>query len=339
MVILVLGLLTAVLIMAVLYQQFAFRAGIRRKLRQLRQSLQAILDEDRNERVMVFTDDRELQELAEQMNRLLDEKAKSEADFRRLEMASRKMLSNISHDLKTPLTVIRGYLEILRARGGEIPAVQAESERREGTGAQAGSEMQADSDRQTDLLMLLKAEQKTVELMELIDSFFSLAKLEAGDTEIALSPLDICEVCRESVLDFYEMLTGADFQVEVQLPESPILVQGNREALQRILSNLISNVIRYGTDGKYLGLFLRTDEQSAYIDVVDQGKGIDSAFAESVFERLFTMEDSRSRSVQGNGLGLTIAKNLAEQMGGGLALQSRPHVRTVFTVTLRRKMP
>lgn len=290
-----------------------FEKKVQGEIRELHRQLKAILDEDRNERVMIFTDDKEIRELAAQINRLLEEKAKSEADFRRSEIASRKMLSNISHDLKTPLTVIRGYLEIMRTRG------------------------EAALEEQTDLQMLLKAEQKTQALMELIDSFFSLAKLEAGDTQIVLSSLDVCEVCRESVLDFYEMLTGAAFQVEVKLPETPILVQGNREALQRILSNLISNVIRYGAEGNYLGLFLRTDERSVSIDVVDRGKGIESAFAESVFERLFTMEDSRSRSVQGNGLGLTIAKKLAEQMGGELTLQSEPHVRTVFTVTLRRE--
>lgn len=289
------------------------------EIHELHQQLKAILDEDRNERVMVFTDDGELQELTAQINRLLEEKAKSEADFRRSEMASRKMLSNISHDLKTPLTVIRGYLEIMRTKG------------------EAALEEQAGAEMPMDLQMLRKAEQKTQALMELIDSFFSLAKLEAGDTQIVLSSLDVCEVCRESVLDFYEMLTGADFQVEVRLPETPILVQGNREALQRILSNLISNVIRYGSEGKYLGIFLRTDERSAYIDVIDRGKGIESAFAENVFDRLFTMEDSRSRSVQGNGLGLTIAKKLAEQMGGALTLKSEPHVQTVFTVTLKRE--
>lgn len=289
------------------------------EIRELHQQLKAILDEDRNERVTVFTDDRELQELAAQINRLLEEKAKSEADFRRSEMASRKMLSNISHDLKTPLTVIRGYLEIMRTKG------------------EAALEEQAGAEMPMDLQMLRKAEQKTQALMELIDSFFSLAKLEAGDTQMVLSSLDICEVCRESVLDFYEMLTGADFQVEVKLPETPILVQGNHEALQRILSNLISNVIRYGAEGKYLGVCLRTDERAAYLDVADRGKGIESAFAENVFDRLFTMEDSRSRSVQGNGLGLTIAKKLAEQMGGALTLQSEPYVRTVFTVTLRRE--
>ncbi len=301
-----------------------FEKKVQREIRELHQQLKKILDEDRGERVMVFTDNKEMMELAAQLNRLLEEKAKTEADFRRSEIASRKMLSNISHDLKTPLTVIRGYLEIMRTK--EEAALEG----------QADLQMAAEPEGQANLQMLEKAEQKAGAMMELIDSFFSLAKIEAGDMDITLSALDVCEVCRESILDFYEMLTDADFQVEVGLPETPVSVQGNREALQRILSNLISNVIRYGSEGKYLGIFLRTDGQSAYIDVVDKGKGIDSVFADSVFERLFTMEDSRSRSVQGNGLGLTIAKRLAERMDGELKLKSEPHVRTIFTVTLKR---
>ena len=102
----------------------------------------------------------------------------------------------------------------------------------------------------------------------------------------------------------------------------------------RILNNLISNAVRYGAEGHYLGIFVRTEEKQVYVEVTDRGKGIDTAFAESVFERLFTMEDSRNRRIQGNGLGLTIARNLAEQMGGTLTLESIPHVKTVFTLTL-----
>ena len=77
-------------------------------------------------------------------------------------------------------------------------------------------------------------------------------------------------------------------------------------------------------------------EEEIWIDVVDQGKGIDQKFAENVFERLFTMEDSRSRKVQGNGLGLTIAKNLALQMGGDIVLESVPYQKTVFTLKLKK---
>ena len=74
---------------------------------------------------------------------------------------------------------------------------------------------------------------------------------------------------------------------------------GNKEALHRILYNLISNVIRYGLDGRYLGLVLRSVKNDVYIDVIDKGKGIEKEFAGNVFERLFTMEDSRNRRIRG----------------------------------------
>ena len=295
-----------VLICIVLYQQFAFRTGTQGKLKKIGQKLEKIQDTDSDENVMVFTDNKVLMDLAAQINRLLENQRKVKVDFRRSEISSKKMLSNISHDIKTPMTVILGYLEIMRLNGS------GENE------------------------MLLKVEQKAQRVMELINQFFTLAKLEAGDTDIEISKIDVCEVCRENVLDFYELLTQKEFEVEVDIPEDAVFVRGNGDALQRILFNLISNVVRYGIDGKYMGIFLRSDKKYIYIDVVDKGKGIDKAFAQNVFERLFTMEDSRNREIQGNGLGLTIAQNLAHQLGGEIILDSEPNVKTTFTVKLRR---
>lgn len=295
-----------VLIGIVLYQQFAFQTGTQRKLKKISQKLEEIQDEDSDENVMVFTENRVLMDLAAQINRLLENQRKVKVDFRRSEIASKKMLSNISHDIKTPMTVILGYLEIMRLNSS------GENE------------------------MLLKVEQKAQRVMELINQFFTLAKLEAGDTDIEISKIDVCEACRENVLDFYELLTQKEFQVEVDIPEEAVFVQGNRDALQRILFNLISNVVRYGADGKYIGMFIRSDKNHIYINVVDKGKGIDKVFAQNVFERLFTMEDSRNREIQGNGLGLTIAQTLAHQLGGEIILESEPNVKTIFTVKLRK---
>ena len=293
------------LVGVVLYQQFVFRKGIQAKLRQISGKLKEIIDVDSDERIMVFTENKELMELTAQINHLVENHLKVKADYRRSEIASKKMLANISHDIKTPMTVVLGYLEIMRLNGS------------------------------TDE-MLIKTEQKAQSVMDLINQFFTLAKLESGDTDIELSRVDVCEICRESILDFYEILTNHDFQVEVDIPEIPVYVQGNQEALQRILFNLISNVIRYGADGKYLGVFLRTDGKAAYIDVTDKGKGIDMSFADSIFDRIFTMEDSRNRNIQGNGLGLTITKNLVTQLGGTITLNSIPNRKTTFTVRLKK---
>lgn len=294
------------LICIVVYQQFVFRRGIQKQLKEISQKLEKIQDTDSDENIMMFTDEQALMELLVQINRLLENQRKMKVDYRRSQISAKKMLSNISHDIKTPMTVILGYLEIMRINGDK------EDE------------------------MLLKVEQKAKRVMELINQFFTLAKLEAGDMELEISRINICEVCRENILDFYELLKQKEFQVEVKIPEEAVFIMGNKEALHRILYNLISNVIRYGLDGRYLGLVLRSVKNDVYIDVIDKGKGIEKEFAGNVFERLFTMEDSRNRRIQGNGLGLTIAQTLAQQLGGEIVLESEPNVKTTFTVKLHK---
>ncbi len=305
-IILILSIVALVLAGIICYQQFAFRKGIKAQLLQISQELAGAVDSDSEEKVMVFTDSRAVQELCAQINRLLDRHQRMLADYRRSEISSKKMLSNISHDIKTPLTVILGYLEIIRLNGGE---------QRE---------------------LIDKVETRAKAVSDLVEQFFTLAKLEAGDMEIALSKLELCELCREVVLDFYEILSGKDYEVEVEIPEKTIYVQGNGDAIRRILNNLISNSLRYGSEGRYLGIFLHEDEKQVYIDVTDRGRGIEKDFAEHIFDRLFTMEDSRNRDIQGNGLGLTIARSLARQMGGDVTLVSRPWQKTSFTVALKR---
>ncbi len=307
-IILILSIVALVLAGIICYQQFAFRKGIKAQLLQISQELAGAVDSDSEEKVMVFTDSRAVQELCAQINRLLDRHQRMLADYRRSEISSKKMLSNISHDIKTPLTVILGYLEIIRLNGGE----------------------------QRELIDKVEARAKAVS--DLVEQFFTLAKLEAGDMEIALSKLELCELCREVVLDFYEILSGKDYEVEVEIPEKTVYVQGNSDAIRRILNNLISNSLRYGSEGRYLGIFLHEDEKQVYIDVTDRGRGIEKDFAEHIFDRLFTMEDSRNRDIQGNGLGLTIARSLARQMGGDVTLLSKPWQKTSFTVALKRTL-
>lgn len=294
-----------ILLLVIFYQRFVFTRGIQLKIKKINKKLAEILETDSDEKVMVFTDNKVLMELGAQINRLLIDRQKIKVDFKKEELSSKKMLSNISHDMKTPLTVILGYLEIMRL------------------------------DSPTDKV-LEKVENKANQVMELIQQFFTLAKLESGDMNLVISRIKINELCRENVLSFYDILSQKNFEVDISIPEKAIFVQGNAEAIQRILFNLISNAIRYGKDGKYIGVSLREDENHVYIDVMDKGMGIEKEFASNVFERLYTMEDSRNRKIQGNGLGLTIAKNLATQLGGDITLKSEPYVKTVFTVILKK---
>ena len=305
-IIFLLTLCIMILICIIVYQQFVFHNGTKAKIHEISSKLKELLDTDSDEKVTVFTDNKALIELATQINRMLEDRQKVKVEYRRAEMASKKMLSNISHDIKTPMTVILGYLEIMRLNGTQSNE------------------------------MLQKVESTAQRVMGLITQFFTLAKLEAGDTDMPLERLNVNEACRENILDFYELLSQKEFQVEIDIPEQTFYTNTNKDALQRMMYNLISNAIRYGREGKYLGVFLRADQAHIYIDIADRGPGIEKEFAESVFDRLFTMEDSRNSSMQGNGLGLTIAKNLALQLGGDITFVSQPYQRTVFTITLKK---
>ena len=209
-IILFLAVLSVVLFSVVLYQRFLFKRGIQAKLRQMNEKLEEISETGSDEKVMIFTENPVLMELGGQINRLLIERQKIKADFKREELSSKKMLSNISHDIKTPLTVILGYLEIMRLNYTEDE-------------------------------MLKKVEAKAKQVMNLINQFFTLAKLESGDTSITLSKININEACRENVLEFYDILSQKEVQVDLFIPETAIFVQGDKEALQRILNNLLSN--------------------------------------------------------------------------------------------------
>lgn len=305
MAVLFLACIILLLLAVVCWRQFVFRRDMQEKLNKISEKMSDILEKDSDEKVMVFMEQQALMDLCGQINRMLLDRQKMKADYRKQETSIRKMLANISHDIKTPLTVILGYLEMMRLE-------------------------------QKDDEMLQKVEVKAEQVTELINRFFTLAKLEAGDVNLTLTKININELCRENVLDFYELLLQKEFTVDISIPEEKLFVQGEKESLNRILNNLLSNAIRYGRDGKYAGLFLREEKEFIYIDIVDKGRGIAKEFEESVFKRLYTMEDSRSGQAQGNGLGLTIAKNLAEQMGGELLLESEPGVKTVFTLKLKK---
>lgn len=294
------GILCAV----ICYQRFVFRRGLRTKLEKISEKLAELLDTDSDEQIMVFTDQEVLTDLCGQINRMLLDRAKVKTDYRKQEIAAKKMLANISHDIKTPLTVILGYLEIMRLDDPDDKALE-------------------------------KVELKAKQVMELINQFFTLAKLEAGDLNIENIKINISGLCRENILSYYELLQNG-FTVDLLIPEQNYFVHGDRESVNRILNNLLSNAIKYGSDGKYLAFRLREEKEFVCIDIVDHGKGIEKEFASNVFERLYTMEDSRSRQIQGNGLGLTIARGLARQMGGDILLESEPGVKTVFTVKLRK---
>uniref|UniRef100_UPI0030F43546 sensor histidine kinase n=1 Tax=Staphylococcus aureus TaxID=1280 RepID=UPI0030F43546 len=159
---------------------------------------------------------------------------KIQATHRKMENSKKKMLANISHDLKTPLTVVLGYIEMLQLQNG----ISDEEQQR----------------------LLKGVHAKTLEVLKIIHTFFDLAKLEAGDTDYPITKINVSEICRKNVLSFYDLVTSLGLDIKIDIPESSIYALGNEEALNRVLNNLLSNAIAYGADGNVIGITIRNDE-------------------------------------------------------------------------------
>lgn len=305
-------MLVSIIFILLIFIYFQYRCQNHRahNLKYIYQKLNAIISNNTSEKLLVFTDDKELIPFLLSINKLLEHNQKILADHAKTEISMRKMLSNISHDLKTPLTVVLGYIETIQLDS----SISSEERNR----------------------LLLKVQDKTIEVLHLINKFFDLAKLEAGDKDMPLTRININEICRKNILAFYDILINKGLEVVIEIPEVNIYALGNEEALDRILNNLISNAIKYGSAGKILGLTLRSDDEHAYVDIWDRGKGIDEIHKERVFERMYTLEDSRNKLYQGGGLGLTITKRLIEKLEGEIFLTSKPYEKTMFSFKLKR---
>lgn len=299
-----------VLLLILLYQQYNYNRRRNRQLEEIHHKLASIISDSPQEKLLLYTTDKQLTTLLSDINTVLEHNQRILGDHKRTEQSIRRMLSNISHDLKTPLTVVLGYIERMN-----LDTEMSTEERTES---------------------LKKVQWKANELMDMIQQFFDLAKLEAGDQPLPLTKVHLNELCRRSILQFYDDMTTQGIQAEIDIPQAPLYAHANEGALDRILDNLISNALRYGSEGKMLGISLRQDEKWLYIEVWDRGKGIHEAYHSRVFERMYTLEDSRNKLYQGSGLGLTITKRLVQNMGGEITLYSRPYDKTVFTVKLKR---
>lgn len=263
-----------------------------------------------SEPILVVTNEQSIQHLLVHLNAFIENYQASQATFRKTEDAFKKMLANISHDLKTPLTVVLGYVETIQ---NDLQMSRAERER-----------------------ILKNIHHKTLEIIQLINSFFDLAKLEAGDVQLPMERVNVNEVCRKSILSFYDVMQAKGLEADIDIPDTPIYTLANEEALTRILNNLLSNALHYGNAGKIVGLQLRFTEQNLLINVWDRGKGIEETEQNRVFERLYTLDESRNKAFQGSGLGLTITKRLVEAIDGVISLQSKPYDKTTFSIQLKR---
>lgn len=278
----------------------------RNNIRYICTNLKDRLDSNSFAKILLVTNTPLLKDLLCILNKFIKNNQEVSAKYTLSTKSMKKMLSNISHDIKTPLTVIYGYTELITTNKNLT--------------------------KEEILLYISKIGNKSTELMNLINAFFDFSKLESGDIDISLSLINVTEICERIILSFYELLSSKNFEVEVNIPNDDIYILGNELALTRILNNLINNAIKYGHEGNYLKLSIEEFNNVVYIKVTDKGKGIKEKDFNKIFERLYTLEDSRNKNFQGSGLGLTITKSLVTKLNGEINVTSIPYKDTTFSI-------
>jgi len=273
---------------------------------QIGNSLEAIAAGNLEHRVPPLGRD-ELGQLAENVNRMAERLHQSITRERLARQAKDELVTSVSHDLRTPLTSILGYLDLI------------------------------ESDRYRDEVELRHYTQivysKALRLQKMIEDLFEYTRLSSGGIQLNLHLLDLGELLEQLVVEMQPLLEQAGVDCRTFPPAGRVLVRGDGDQLVRVFENLLANAARYGREGKYMDLAWREEGDRAVVEVINYGPPIPAGELPHIFERFYRVEKSRAEFSGGTGLGLAIAKNIVELHGGRIAAFSDPR-RTLFEVRL-----
>ena len=223
--------------------------------------------------------------------------------LRRTEETNRQLMTSLSHDVRTPLTTLIGYLDA--AHRGMV-----EGEERDG--------------------YIETACRKAHDLKEYIDVLFDWFRLGSDEFSMNVMTVDLTELTRNILIDWIPVLENAGIDFEAEIPEQPFRVNLDPEGYMRILNNLMQNALSHSHAEK-IELTLSGEGGNINILLADQGVGISKEDLKHIFERLYKCD--KGRSEKGSGLGLSIARQLAEKMNGTITADSEPGNGTVFSLT------
>lgn len=281
------------------WRRYAYTARVLKSVRHI--------SEGHFEHIIDVKQNNELGRLAEGVNVIVTRLKTSLEEERRAEQTKNELITNVSHDLRTPLTSIIGYLELV------------------------------DKDRYRDEVEMRYyaqiAYEKSLRLKTLINDLFEYTRLRHDAVPLQRMPLNLVEMLGQLLAQYRLSLqeAGMEGQLHAGLTYLPIL--GDPSKLVRVFENLFSNAMSYGKEGKRLDIFVRQEGEQAVVEVVNYGEPISTLDLPHVFDRFYRVEKSRSEQTGGSGLGLAIAKGIIERHGGSIAAAS-DSTRTSFMIRL-----
>ncbi len=237
--------------------------------------------------------------IAEDINRMA-------ADLSETETLRTDFISNVSHEMKTPLAVIRNYAVMLRREGLS----------------------------ESDMLSCAEGIDRTVQRMtSLVTDILRLSRLEHQQIQTQAVSFDLGEQIAECIIGFDDAMTEKDIDLEPQLDED-IRVRADPELLKLVWNNLLSNAIKFTPKGGRITVCVRAEEQDAVVSVRDTGCGMDEATGKHIFEQFY--QGDTSHATEGNGLGLALVRRVIDLTGAEISVASETGKGSEFTVRLRR---
>lgn len=235
------------------------------------------------------------------------------SELRHLEQIRQTFVANVSHELKTPLSVIRGYAETLAAGALHDPDVS--------------------------LKFLGRIEEQADLLNRLVHDMIALSRVQSGLQTFEITDVSVPTAIAECISNQSEVAESKGISVVVESTDTKATVSADEEAFRQIMQNLIDNAVKYTPDGGSVAIHWRQEGENVVISVTDTGPGIAAEHHDRLFERFYRVDKARSRELGGTGLGLSIVKNLAHSFGGSVSVNSEVGKGSTFSVTLVASEP
>jgi len=272
------------------------------------QVAEALRQGDYSAKVNTITND-EFGRLGDTLNRLGLELTNKMADLHRLENVRRDFVANVSHEIKTPLTSIKGYIETLLSG--------------------------ADTDPEVRHRFLEKIDRNANRLAALVQDILSLAKIEAAESSFKIHNIDLLPIISGVLARYDDVAAAKNIRMNFKSYGHRLNILGDSEAVTQVIDNLLSNAIKYTPDGGRIGISVKQTAEWLNVEVTDTGIGIPEEHQERIFERFYRVDKARSRDLGGTGLGLSIVKHLVNAMQGDIRVTSKTGIGSTFFVKLK----
>ncbi len=304
----ILGLLLFFLI-AFYIIQFAIKRFIVEKLRPIYKIIDFVPRKEKEVKFKLKPGFIELSDVEQDVENWAHNQMQEIERLKELERYRKDFVGNVSHELKTPIFNIQGYILTLLEGGLEDPNINR--------------------------LYLTRTEKSIDRMISIVEDLESINKLETGELKPHFSVFDIVKI----VEDVFEMEQRLSKERSISLllndkPDKPLMVKADRKRIIEVLTNLVVNAIKYGKKGGFVKVGFYDFDDKMMIEVSDNGIGIDKKDLPRIFERFFRVDKSRSREQGGTGLGLSIVKHIIEAHNQTINVQSEINEGTTFTFTL-----